>query len=270
MANLGRRLVPTLLLFSGACSNDSSTPSGWVQPGADTSHDERSVAGDDDGESDYEEEPEGCVRAGEFGACRDADPGKPKPDEPEPDAGCTDPSNEFGDCTENAGSKFDAGVVQPDAGSTESNPCQLGKERACDGRVFGKVQTAGAQCDVWFGTSLRVRFTTCENCGAKSFLAQGELEVRDCGGCDTVYGVGFSDNISLAPNACTMVDRYTTLTQTEVDPSCFDVYGVTYGFTAGENPVYQEGSRYEARLCRCSLVSGTCKSCANGACDELP
>ena len=264
MLNPGRCWVPMALLVSAACADDTTKPSSDVEPDVDAAQDDDVGPRDDDSERGPDSDT--CQRGGEFDACLDAATDKPVPDAGKPEPDCLRPGSEFGgECQQDAGARRDAGSPQSDAGPMENNPCLPGKARVCDGLVFGKVKTAGARCELVLGTWLRVRFSTCENCGTASFLEQGDLELRGCGSCDTVYAAAWSDNVQLAPHACASVDRTTSLTQTAVDPSCFDVYGTSYGFTPGQNPVYQEGSRDEARLCRC--MAGTCKSCEKGACD---
>ena len=259
MSTTARRLLPLLLLVGAtACSVDTALPSTGPRSHADAS--QSLGRGDGDGDSDHESgtehsDPADCQRSGEFGACLDAS---------------ATPQELDASKTEDAGEKVDAGSEVRDAGSTLSDPCRPGGERACDGVAFGKVQAVEAKCDFVSKTSLRTRFSTCENCGTTNTLAVGDVEIRDCNGCAPVTAFIGSEISEFAPHACMAVDYTLDLRQTEIKPACFDVYGRSYGYTREQYSVFWEGSITYVRICRCSMVDGTCISCAHGACDEGP
>ena len=75
-----------------------------------------------------------------------------------------------------------------------------------------------------------------------------------------------ASGVQLDANACTTQSQTASLTLTESDPDCIDVYAYVGSGEEDSSGSFTQSSD-EVRICRCDRATDTCTQCVNGACD---
>jgi hypothetical protein len=152
-------------------------------------------------------------------------------------------------------------AAEPDEGLCAARATSCG---ATAGHLMSTI--GSATCTIW-GNALHVEREICETCG-KTASPDLQINVRDCGGCEQVYGMGYGAGVfDIAANTCMRRSDDVSLQWTLADPHCVDVYAYLGSGQRSFNGWSLETSDL-VRLCRCDRTTDTCVTCMDGACGE--